>query len=85
MFSSCLLPVTISRTGTQGKKEGFKVEVNRDIALVNKNFGVLKDEYHIPKSWRIDQNKGLVYNNLMVIPRKMILSVNDMLPNLRSM
>ncbi|KAI9096369.1 hypothetical protein K1719_026088 [Acacia pycnantha] len=41
--------------GTQGKKEGFK-----DIALVNKNLGVLKDEYHIPKSWRIDQNKGLV-------------------------
>ncbi|XP_028774886.1 phospholipase A1-II 4-like [Neltuma alba] len=46
--------------GTQGKKGGFKLEVNRDIALVNKNLGVLKDEYHIPKAWRIDQNKGLV-------------------------
>ncbi|XP_028785653.1 phospholipase A1-IIgamma-like [Neltuma alba] len=46
--------------GTQGRKGGFKLEVKRDIALVNKSLDALKHEYHIPKSWRIDENKGLV-------------------------
>ncbi|KAI9075341.1 hypothetical protein K1719_042746 [Acacia pycnantha] len=46
--------------GTQGRKGGFKLEVKRDIALVNKSLDALKSEYHIPKSWRIDENKGLV-------------------------
>ena len=46
--------------GTQGSKGGFNLEVKRDIALVNKGMGALKDEYHIPEAWRIDQNKGLV-------------------------
>ncbi|XP_028787552.1 phospholipase A1-IIgamma-like [Neltuma alba] len=46
--------------GTQGSKGGFNLEVKRDIALVNKGMGALKDEYHVPEAWRIDQNKGLV-------------------------
>ncbi|XP_054776181.1 phospholipase A1-IIgamma-like [Prosopis cineraria] len=46
--------------GTQGSEGGFKLEVKRDIALVNKGLGALKDEYNIPEAWRIDQNKGLV-------------------------
>ncbi|KAI9127362.1 hypothetical protein K1719_001921 [Acacia pycnantha] len=46
--------------GTQGSKGGFNLEVKRDIALVNKGMDALKDEYHIPEAWRIDQNKGLV-------------------------
>ncbi|KAI9079031.1 hypothetical protein K1719_038983 [Acacia pycnantha] len=46
--------------GTQGSKGGFNLEVKRDIALVNKGMDALKDAYHIPEAWRIDQNKGLV-------------------------
>ncbi|GMP74402.1 hypothetical protein CsSME_00031831 [Camellia sinensis var. sinensis] len=41
--------------GTQGSKEGFKLDVNHDITLVNKGIDALKDEYCIPTdgSWKL--------------------------------
>ncbi|KAL6282437.1 hypothetical protein ACE6H2_013366 [Prunus campanulata] len=43
--------------GTQGSKGGFKLEVKRDIALVNKSADALKEEYLIPASWRCEKDK----------------------------
>lgn len=47
--------------GTKGSQSGgFRLEVNRDIALVNKSLDGLKDELLVPASWRIEKNKGMV-------------------------
>ncbi|EEE55096.1 hypothetical protein OsJ_02844 [Oryza sativa Japonica Group] len=42
-----------------GKPGGFKLEVDRDVALVNKNVDALKEEYHVPPSWSVQRDKGM--------------------------
>ena len=46
--------------GTQGVGKPFKLDVNRNVALVNKSSEFLSDDYLVPGSWWQMQYKGLV-------------------------
>ncbi|XP_071713073.1 phospholipase A1-II 1-like [Rutidosis leptorrhynchoides] len=48
--------------GVQGKKGGFKLEVNRDLSLVNKFSDALMDKYGIPPAWWTEKHSGMVQN-----------------------
>lgn len=41
---------------------GFKLVLNRSVALVNKSSGYLNAEHGIPTNWWAEKNKGMVYN-----------------------
>lgn len=49
--------------GTQGLDGGFKLEVNRSLALANKFSNFVKEEYLIPTFWWNLRNKGMVQND----------------------
>nr|BAJ95995.1 predicted protein [Hordeum vulgare subsp. vulgare] len=46
--------------GEQGSAGGFKLEVDRDIALVNKGADALADEHPVPASWWVPKHKFMV-------------------------
>ncbi|XP_073127693.1 phospholipase A1-IIgamma-like [Henckelia pumila] len=49
--------------GIMGSGEGFGVDNQRDIALVNKSSDALKEKFLVPSSWWCPLNKGMVQEN----------------------
>ncbi|KAK7264385.1 hypothetical protein RJT34_31994 [Clitoria ternatea] len=52
-----MLHVVAGWNGAHGK---FEMKVKRSLALVNKSCEFLKDECHVPGSWWVEKNKGMV-------------------------
>ncbi|XP_024990693.1 phospholipase A1-IIgamma-like [Cynara cardunculus var. scolymus] len=46
--------------GSHGIEAEFRLEVDRDLALVNKRSNLLKEEYMIPQHWWVQENKGMI-------------------------
>ncbi|CAN8295342.1 unnamed protein product [Cochlearia groenlandica] len=46
--------------GMQDRAGVFKLEIGRDVSLVNKGLDALKDEFLVPSAWRCLANKGMV-------------------------
>ncbi|XP_047043999.1 phospholipase A1-II 6-like [Lolium rigidum] len=48
--------------GVAGVKAGggFELAVERDVALVNKSYGALREEHAVPAAWLVPANKGMV-------------------------
>lgn len=58
----CLESYLHGVAGTQGtsKNDIFRLDVKRDIGLVNKSVDGLTDECMVPGNWRVLKNKGMV-------------------------
>ncbi|KAF5192792.1 Phospholipase a1-igamma3 protein [Thalictrum thalictroides] len=58
--------------------DGYQGENKRDIALVNKDCGFLKEDYGVPPHWRQDENKGMVRSKdgKWVLPARRRLEVH---------
>lgn len=46
--------------GWNGVRGEFEMKVKRSLALVNKSSDCLKEECHVPGSWWVEKNKGMV-------------------------